>query len=387
MNKIKILRIIARLNVGGPAIHTSILSEQLNNDKFNTLLVAGKVPENEGDMSYIAEERGVKVRYLNTLQRELSPINDLKSILEIDKIIREYQPDIIHTHTAKAGFVGRAAVVLNNFLRRKKIKAVHTFHGHVFDGYFSPIKTKIFLFIERFLGHFTDVIITITNKQQKEILSLGIGTPPKHHMIPLGLDLNKFFQNSEKNFLHKKYNIEKDIKLVGIVARFTQIKNLKLFIDTAKIILNNRNDVHFFMVGDGEDRDMLENYSSQLNLEKNITFTGFLKDLPSIYSSLDLVLLTSNNEGSPVSIIEAMTNGKSVVSTAVGGVPDLFTDFGKEFLVDKNDANAMAKASLKLLNNDNLNSRFIQEHQDPTYKKYNYSRLVNDLTKTYKELT
>ncbi|ANQ47622.1 glycosyltransferase family 4 protein [Flammeovirga sp. MY04] len=387
MEKKKILRIIARLNVGGPAIHTSILSEQFKNNEFDTLLVAGKVPDNEGDMSYIAKDRGVEVTYLNTLQRELSPFNDIKSVLEIRKIIKEYQPDIVHTHTAKAGFVGRAAVILSNFFSRKKIKSVHTFHGHVFNGYFSPLKTKVFLLIERTLAKFTDVIVTITDKQQKEILSLGIGKESQHQMIPLGLDLEKFYHNSEKNYLFDQYNIKKDIKLVGVIARFTQIKNLKLFIDTAKIILNTRNDIHFFMVGDGEDRSILEDHVKELNLEKNITFTGFLKDLPAVYSSLDLVLLTSNNEGSPVSIIEAMTNGKVVASTAVGGVPDLFTDFGKKYLVNKNDANALAVAALSLLGDTSTYERFIEEHQDPTYKKYNYSRLVSDLTKTYKELT
>ncbi|KXX69870.1 glycosyltransferase [Flammeovirga sp. SJP92] len=387
MKKTKILRIIARLNVGGPAIHTVLLTDQLQNEEFESKLYAGPIPSNEGDMSYLASERGVEVNYIQELQRELSLVNDIKALFRILKIMLKYKPDIVHTHTAKAGFIGRGAALLYNFISNTKTKTVHTFHGHVFHGYFSPLKTKLFLFIERSLAKSTDRIITITDKQQEEILGFGIGQKEQHSMIPLGLDLRRFYDNNNKDFLHESYSIPKNKKLIGIVARFTQIKNLEMFIRVAKLIHQKDTNTHFFMVGDGEDRPHLEAYSKEMNTSDFITFTGFLKNLPDIYSSLDLVLLTSNNEGSPVSIIEAMTSGTAVVSTAVGGVPDLFTDFGKNYLVQTNDDEAMASASLNILNSKDNNHRFVEEHQNNTFQKYSFDRLVQDLTETYKELT
>ncbi|WP_223241319.1 glycosyltransferase [Flammeovirga sp. EKP202] len=387
MKKTKILRIIARLNVGGPAIHTVLLTDQLQNEEFESKLYAGPVPSNEGDMSYLASERGVDVNYIHELQRELSLKNDLKALFQILKVMLKYKPDIVHTHTAKAGFIGRGAALLYNIISNSKTKTVHTFHGHVFHGYFSPLKTKLFLFIERSLAKSTDRIVTITNKQQEEILGFGIGKKEQHSMIPLGLDLKKFYVNKNKDFLHETYSIPKNKKLIGIVARFTQIKNLEMFIRVASLIHEKDTNTHFFMVGDGEDRTHLESYCKVNNASNFITFTGFLKNLPDIYASLDLVLLTSNNEGSPVSIIEAMTSGTSVVSTAVGGVPDLFTDFGQNYLVRTNDDEAMASASLDILHSEDNNHRFVTEHQDKTYKKYSFDRLVQDLTETYKELT
>lgn len=387
MKKIKILRVIARLNVGGPAIHTVLLSHHIHNQEFDTQLVAGPIPENEGDMSYLADERGVQVNYVKELQRELSPINDLKALFQLMKVMLKYRPDIVHTHTAKAGFIGRGAAILYNLITKTKTKTIHTFHGHVFHGYFTPLKTKLFLYIERFLAKKTDVIITITDKQQKEILDYGIGQSNQHKMIPLGLDLERFYSNTNNNFLRSTYTIPNTKKLIGIVARFTQIKNLEMFIRVAKLIHKKDPNTHFFMIGDGEDRPMLEALSKEKKATNYITFSGFLKNLPDVYSSLDLVLLTSNNEGSPVSIIEAMSSGVPVVSTAVGGVPDLFTDYGKKFLVQPNDDEAMASIALKLLSSEDDRIRFVQEHQDATFKKYSFDRLVQDLTKTYKELT
>lgn len=387
MKKKKILRIIARLNVGGPAIHTVLLTDRIQSDEFESKLFAGPVPDNEGDMSYLAKDRGVEVNYIKELQRELSLVNDLKALFHILKIMLKYKPDIVHTHTAKAGFIGRGAAVLYNFISSAKVKTVHTFHGHVFHGYFSPAKTKLFLFIERTLARHTDKIVTITDKQQEEILNYGIGKKVQHSMIPLGLDLEKFYVNNNSNFLHESFSIPKNKKLIGIVARFTQIKNLEMFIRVASLIHKKESNTHFFMVGDGEDRPQLESFCKEQGASDFITFTGFLKNLPDIYSSLDLVLLTSNNEGSPVSIIEALSSGVPVVSTAVGGVPDLFTEFGKNYLVQTNDDEAMASASLDILSSQENNLRFVTEHQEDTYKKYRFDRLVQDLTETYKELT
>ncbi|GAA4848614.1 glycosyltransferase [Algivirga pacifica] len=387
--KIRILRIIARLNVGGPAIHTVLLTDRLNNDKFESKLIAGQLSEGEGDMSYLAKERNVVYEECQDLQRELSPIKDIKALLKMWKIIRTYQPDIIHTHTAKAGFIGRSAALLYNLFKNeaKRIRVVHTFHGHVFHSYFSPLKTNLFLFLERFLGRYTDTIITITPLQKQEILSLGVGKEIQHQIVPLGLDLKRFYiQPRDNGILKGHFEIPSEKKLIGVVARFTAIKNLTLFLETAAELLKNFNDIHFVMVGDGEEMSLLKEKAEALNITSSVTFTGFLKELHLVYADLDLVMLTSHNEGSPVSIIEAMTAGVPVVASAVGGVPDLFQKDFHEMLCPANDKDALVKACAKILKDHIYRNAFIDAHQNQIYQKYSFDRLSNDLSGLYQNL-
>jgi len=385
--KIRILRVIARLNIGGPAIHTVLLTSALNNDKFETQLVAGKVSEQEGDMAYLAETVNVSTTFVPQLQREISFAKDLKAFLALWRIINQYKPDIIHTHTAKAGLLGRFCTIFHNLLHQKKIKIVHTFHGHVFHGYFSSFKTSFFINLERFLSRFTDRIITITKLQQKEILSFGVGSERQHKVIALGLDLDKFYQMPrKKGEFRKKYDIPETKVLVGTVARFVPIKNLALFLQVAKLLLKERDDMHFVMVGDGEEKEDLKNLVKELQIEDFVTFTGFLKDLPEVYSDLDLMMLTSNNEGSPVSIIEAMTAGVPVVASQVGGVPDLFLPSSAKWLCEPKNPFSFKKAVDSALSEPDETRQIVEVHRTETYKKYNFHRLVNDLTLEYQNL-
>ncbi|MDW7695394.1 glycosyltransferase [Flammeovirgaceae bacterium SG7u.111] len=385
--KIKILRVIARLNIGGPAIHTVLLTSALNNDNFSTKLVAGNISSNEGDMSYLADQKQVSVQYIPHLQREISPAKDFKTALSLWKIIKDYRPNIIHTHTAKAGLVGRACALLFNMVYRTDIKVVHTFHGHVFHSYFSPLKTKFFILLERALAEFSDLIITITPKQQEEILSLKVGKRLKNKVIPLGLDLDKFYYfNKNSNFIYQQFRIDPSKKLIGIVARFVPIKNITLFLKIARSLLNKRDDIHFVLVGDGEERELLESSCKKLNIEEHVTFTGFVNDLPKIYADFYLTLLTSNNEGSPVSIIESMTSGTPVVASNVGGVPDLYKEEAKWMLCEPDKVDDFVKATEKLLDHPELANEIGELHKHDTYNKYSFYRLVNDLTLEYNKL-
>jgi len=385
--KIKILRVIARLNVGGPAIHTVLLTAALNNGSFETKLVTGSVSEQEGDMQYLAQTHGVEPHYIPSLQREISPLADLKTVWALWQVIRQFKPDIIHTHTAKAGMIGRFCAFWYNILHIKRIKVIHTFHGHVFHGYFSPLKTKFFINIERLLARLTDLIITITPTQQQEILSFGVGQKRQHKVIPLGLDLNKFYEKPrKKGFTNRNFSLPKGKMVIGTVARFVPIKNLALFLRVGRKLLDERNDIHFLMVGDGEERGQLEKLAKSLHMEKQVTFTGFLENLEEVYANLDIMMLTSNNEGSPVSIIEAMTAGVPVVASNVGGVPDLFLDSGKHLLSPPGDVAAFTQAVAFLLDNPEKAKEIAMEHKSATYQKYNISRLVNDLIIEYKNL-
>lgn len=319
MNKIKVLRIIARLNIGGPAMHAVILTEGLDKTHFESLLVCGNIDKNEGDMSYYAAQNNIKPVFIPELKRELNFINDTVAFIKIYKIIKAYRPDIIHTHTAKAGTLGRLAGLLFNlthYFSSKRIRLVHTFHGHIFEGYFNKLQTYIFILIERFLAIFTLRIITVSESVKKEMVSLRIAGKDKIEVIPLGLEIEKFFDIPMRD--NPDFN-------VGIVGRLVPIKNHRLFLEAASRVIRDNSGlpISFKIIGDGELGGELRDYARRLNIDKQIEFLGWQKDLIKVYADLDIVTLTSLNEGTPVSLIEAMAAARTVVATDVGGVRDL----------------------------------------------------------------
>lgn len=325
--KRKILRIIARMNIGGPAIQAVLLTEGLDRNRFDSLLVHGKISKGEGDMIYYARERKIKSHFVPGLKRELDLFSDLAAFKAIYNIIKSEPPDIIHTHTAKAGALGRLAGILYNFLhpfRGKQIKLIHTFHGHIFEGYFNKFKTKLFIFIERFLALFTSKIITVSETTKDELISLNICGEDKIIVIPLGFELENFLGIPLKN--NNTFNI-------GIVGRLVPIKNHRLFLEAAARVLKDspQMKLRFKIIGDGELKEELKKYACKLHITESIDFLGWQKDLAGIYSHLDIVALTSLNEGMPVSLIEAMASSRAVVATDVGGVNDLL---GKEIDID-----------------------------------------------------
>lgn len=322
MAKIKILRIIARLNIGGPAIHTVLLTEGMGKTRFESLLVCGRISKSEGDMFYYAQERNVKPYFVPELQREISFLKDIIAFGKIYKVIKRENPDIIHTHTAKAGVLGRLAALLYNllnFLNGKHLKLIHTFHGHIFEGYFDKTRTKLFIFIERFLGRFTDRIITVSESIKKELVSLRVAKEDKIVVIPLGFDLDKFLKIPVK---------ESSVLSIGIIGRLVPIKNHRLFLKAINEVIKRhpQTKIQFKIIGDGELRRELEDYTSRLGISSKVEFLGWQRDLVSVYSELDIVALTSINEGTPVSLIEAMASARAVVATNVGGISDLLGD-------------------------------------------------------------
>ncbi|MFH1491261.1 MAG: glycosyltransferase, partial [Pseudomonadota bacterium] len=346
--KIKILRIIARLNIGGPAIHVQLLTKGLDRERFESTLVTGSLSPEEGDMSYLFDPAEKQPIVIPELQREIRPFHDVKVISRIWRILNEEKPDIVHTHTAKAGTVGRLAALLYNLFSRKKIKLVHTFHGHVFEGYFGRVKSKVFIWIERFLASRTDRIIAISETQKKELSGkYQIAPASKIHVIPLGFDLTPFLSNkTSRGEFRKDISIGENTILIGIVGRLVPIKNHHMFLESAKILLENSPDlkVKFAIIGDGELRKELENYCMELGLHDHVIFCGWIKDLVPVYADLDILALTSDNEGTPVSIIEAMASSVPVIATDVGGVRDLL-ETGK----DENVINGFLKCEMGIL--------------------------------------
>ena len=382
MERVKVLRIIARLNIGGPAIHTILLTEKLNRNLFDSVLVAGSEDEQEGNMLDLMGERKISSLILPELGREISFWHDLLTFFKVYRIIRKFKPQIVHSHTAKAGTIGRLAAKLAGVPI-----VIHTFHGHVFHSYFSRLKTNFFLLIERFCGRFTDRVITISQRQFDDIRGFKVIREDRIVVVSLGLDLEGFVKFSHRNGeVRRELGVSDNCKLVGIVGRLVPIKNHNLFFDAARRITEKLTDVRFVVVGDGELRDELRGFIQKLGIEDKVSFLGWRNDLAKIYSDLDVLVLTSLNEGTPVAVIEAMASEVPVVATRVGGVPDLVDDGVTGYLVESGDKVGLVEAITKVLNNPEEAHMMGEAGRRKVYPDYDISNLVQHLEGLYKEL-
>lgn len=386
MKKIKILRIIARLNIGGPAIHTVLLTKELNDDFFESVLLCGPVSKEEGDMGYIADHYGVKPVYIRSLRRKINPFFDIMALYRIMRYIKMFRPDIVHTHTAKAGMLGRLAAILS----RVPVRA-HTFHGNVFRGYFSKRMTSFFVWVERALARFTHAIVAISPSQKKDFVErYRITNPDKCRIIKLGFDIGQFLQKDEKgDVFRKRFTVGEDDILVGIVGRLVPIKNHRMFINAAEYAIKHadaglRNRIKFVIVGDGECRRELEAYVKFKKLESSLFFAGWARNTKEVYAGLDIACITSINEGTPVSLIEAMAASKPVVSTDVGGVRDALGTCG--IMVRSGDHRAMALEILSLARSPEERRNLGSRGREWARETYGKERLVSELRELYHAL-
>lgn len=378
---LRIMQVIARLNVGGPAAHVILLTEHFGPPNCETRLVCGQIDPHEGDMAYLADEKGITPYVIPDLGRGISPIRDAKTIFKLYRLMRTYKPHVVHTHTAKAGFVGRIAA----WLARVPVR-VHTFHGHVFHGYFGKAKTRLFLWLERGCAKLSSRLITISPSLRDELVEqYHIAPKERFVVLPLGIDLSVFTQpiSQDPATTRKFYRFPATSKLVGIVGRLVDIKNHALFFEAAQRVIQQRQDVHFVVVGDGELRADLEQQVASLNLQSYVTFTGWVKDLAPLLHTLDILALTSNNEGTPVSIIEAMAAGVPIVATAVGGVPDVLDNGRLGTLVLAHDSQAFADALIQVLDG---NHPATTEARATAVEHYSLERFMADIGALYHEL-
>ena len=401
--KIKVLRIITRLNIGGPAIHVHLLTKGLDKEKFESTLVTGKISPQEGDMTYLSASYSKKPIIIPELQRKIDIGKDLGSVVKILKIIYQEKPDIVHTHTTKAGFCARIAGFLYNLFSRHKVKTIHTFHGHIFEGYFKKPVSRGFIWLERLLSKFTDVIIAISNTQKHELSDKYRITPAhKIKTIRLGFQLNSFLENNGwKHPFRQRLGIDDNTFLIGIVGRLVPIKNHVMFLNTVKIFLEQNPDVNvkFIVVGDGELRSLLEKYCQEQGLSDYVRFCGWVIDVHSVYADLDILALTSINEGTPVSVIEAMASSVPVIATDVGGIKDLlgppdglstlngFQTCERGSLCKKNDAESFAHGLQYLMKNGaDKNGQQIIRAKDFVARHYSHERLLRDMESLYNGL-
>ncbi|GAB4546792.1 MAG: glycosyltransferase [Anaerolineae bacterium] len=381
MGKIRVTRIVARLNVGGPAVHIINLMAGLDPDRFDNQLIVGRPGPDEGDMGYLAAQRGITPLLIPELGRELSPFRDLRTTLKLVRLLRRQQPHIVETHTAKAGGVGRLAARLAGVPI-----VIHVFHGHVFHSYFGPLKTMLFINIERALARLSDRIVTISPAQQRDIGEVyRIAPPGRVVMVPLGLDLKPFqaARQTARGQFRAGLGLGSDIPLVGYVGRLTAVKNPSLFVEAAARVARQLPQTRFVFVGDGELRPALEQQVAGLGLAQQFVFAGWRMDMPAVYADLDLLALTSLNEGTPVTVIEALAAGTPVVATAVGGVSDVVTDQETGILVPSGDVEAMAQAIVQLLREPVRAQALARSGQQHVLRRFDLKRLASDMESLY----
>jgi len=402
----KVLRIIARLNVGGPARHVVWLSQGLKGAGYETLLVAGVVPPGEDDMSYIAAEAGVTPCVVPQMSREVSP-KDALTIWKLFRLMLREQPAIVHTHTAKAGTVGRVAGLIYRWLtpsallgKPRACRFVHTYHGHVFHSYYSPRKTRLFLAIEKCLARLvTDRIVVVSHQQRREINeSFRVGTPEQFAVIPLGIDMSVYADwEKRRSIARAELKADENDVLIGIVGRLTEIKNHKLFLEAAARLRKLTNStVRFLIIGHGNLRGVLDAQTKSLGLNDSVSFLGTRKDPENFYPALDIVALTSLNEGTPLTLIEAMANARPVVATAVGGVVDLLGQSQREsdgyalcergISVRTGDAEGFAHALAHLIEDEELRRELGGRGLDFVKQHYAKERLLADVSELYAQL-
>lgn len=376
------MRVIARLNVGGPAIHVTNLNAGLDPACFESVLVSGTENPGEGSMAYYAASRGVHPVIVPEIVGEATfKPRDFKALGTLVGLMRRERPQIVHTHTAKAGFVGRVAGRLAGVPI-----VIHTYHGHVLNGYYSPRKTQMLRRMEQGLALGTDHLVAVSEQVKRDLVSYGVAAGDKVSVIPLGFDLAPFAASAR---LRGQFRSEFGLgtrPLVGIVGRLFPIKNHHLFLEAAARIAQGEPEARFVIVGDGTLRGELEARARALGIAEHVVWTGWRQDTPAIYADLDVLVVSSDNEGTPVSAIEAMASGKPVVATRVGGLPDLIEDGVTGYLVPARDAAALANAVVGVLRNPRDAACMGERAQRVAVERFAEKRLVAETEALYRKL-
>jgi glycosyltransferase involved in cell wall biosynthesis len=383
---IKVLRVIARLNVGGPALHVAYLTAGLADRGYDTMLVAGTVGSGEESMAFVAEKRGVQIETLDDLHREIAPFRDVRTILRLSRLIRRERPMILHTHTAKAGAVGRIAALLAGDARPPVI--VHTFHGHVLRGYFNPVLTAAFRVLERMLARVTTTLVAVSPEVRDDLVALRVAPASKFVVVRLGIELDERVSSDDekRRATRRLLGIPPDAFVVGWVGRMTAVKRTEDVARTLRALVDRGVDAYLCLVGDGPDRAGLERRAHELGIARRCLFVGYQEDVARFYDAIDVLLLTSVNEGTPVSVIEALAAGRPVVATRVGGVSDIVRDGVDGFLVDVADVELLGARLAELAGDAELRARMGSAGRARVIERYAVARLVDDIDRLYRSL-
>lgn len=387
----KVLRIINRFNLGGPTYNVSYLTKYMA-PEYETLLIGGEKDESEASSDFIVKSLDLHPKIISGMRRSINPMNDYRAYKEIRKIIRDFKPDIVHTHASKAGALGRLAAI-----HEKVPVIIHTFHGHVFHSYFGTFKTSVFKLIERYLAKRSSAIIAISEEQKRELTATHlICDPEKTHVIPLGFDLDRFAQNKEikRKAFRTKWGIRENEIVVSIVGRLVPVKNHRMFLDAIAQLLNEEGlKFRALIVGDGELRSELEQYASEKKIPFSresgsaaLIFTSWIKEVDEVLAASDIIALTSWNEGTPVSLIEAHAASCPVVTTNVGGVESIVKHGETGFLCTSGDTNAFRLHLKTLITDEKQRMQMADAASSRVMSKFHYNRLVQDMRGLYAQL-
>jgi glycosyltransferase involved in cell wall biosynthesis len=385
---IKVLRVIARLNMGGPALHVAYLSSGLRERGYDTTLVAGSLAVGEESMADVAEHLGVSIVTVPDLHREISPLRDLRAVYHVAGLIRELRPQILHTHTAKAGTIGRLAAVLAGDAAPPIV--VHTFHGHVLRGYFGPLRSNLFRLLERWLARRTTALVAVSPEVRDDLVALGVAPAEKFTVVRLGIELQErvgsLDGDGEGLETRRLLGIAPDRFVVGWIGRMTAVKRTDDVLLAVRRLRDRGVDAVLCMVGDGPDRETAERRARQLGIVRDSLFLGYQEDVAPYYAAFDALILPSANEGTPVSVIEALAGGRPVVATEVGGVPDVVRDGVDGFLVEPGDVDAMADRLAQLAADADLRRRMGAAGSASVRERYSVERLLGDVDALYRSL-
>ena len=372
---IRVMRIISRMNVGGPAVQVSGLMRGFNATVFDHRLYTGYCAVDEADyLDTVATD--VKAVRIQGFGRRVSLGGDLKAFISLVSEIREFKPHVIHTHTAKAGFLGRIASIVS---LQSSIR-VHTFHGHLLNGYFGPFKRSLVVIAEKFLALFTHQILAVGDKVRQDLLQAGIGSKSKFGLMPPGLTIGILPDRQDSR---TALALPVDSLQCAFIGRVTQIKRPDRFLDVVNEIKKRGIELDFFIAGDGELLEMCRERIKKEGLP--VTILGWQSDIERVLLAADIVVLTSDNEGTPLSLIQAGMAGLPVVTTNVGSVPEVVLD-GSTGIVTGLDIQEVAEALEKLVNDKVLRSKLGAAAQKFTMSNFGVERLVHDHEELYVKL-
>ena len=383
--RIRVLRVIARLNMGGPAIHVANLTSGLEPLGYETTLVAGSVARGEDSMAFLADRLGVPVVSVPEMQREISMLHDARSAFQVAEIMRETRPHILHTHTAKAGAIARAAAVLAGDARPKVV--VHTFHGHVLRGYFGPLRTAVFRQVERTLARPSDALIAVSPEVRDDLVELGVAPAEKFVVVRLGIPLAERLDDDAEDMDYRQlYGIPREAFVVGWVGRMTGVKDTGVVLEAVAALRERGVNAVVCLVGDGPDREPLERLAHKRGIARASYFAGYQSDVAGFYRLFDAFFLPSVNEGTPVSAIEALATGTPVVANRVGGVPDVVRDGIDGFLVEPGDVDGATERLEALARDPALRASLGEAGRERVRSRYAVTRLVDDVDRLYRSL-
>jgi glycosyltransferase involved in cell wall biosynthesis len=382
---VRVLRVIARLNMGGPALHVAYLTHGLRERGYETTLVAGSLARGEDSMEFVARELGIEATHLPELRRDIAPIRDLQATLRLAQLIRRLRPDILHTHTAKAGAVGRMAASLVGDARPPIV--VHTFHGHVLRGYFGPRLSYGFRLLERWLAKRTEALVAVSPEVRDELVRLGVAPVEKFTVVRVGIELSVRVADLDgRAETRRRLGIAGDSFTVGWVGRMTGVKRTSDVLLAFKRLRERGVDAFLCMIGDGPERGQLERRAHELGIMKRTLFLGYQEQVAPYYAALDAMILPSGNEGTPVSAIEALAAGRPVVATRVGGLPDVVREGEDGFLVAPGAVDELADRLERLAADEELRRRMGEAGRARVLPRYSVERLIDDVDALYRSL-